>query len=168
MLLRLLVNEYRIKYKNRRFALPFAIRCYYKRPTFRVEVLVKRAVSSGRSSTRQRLSKKLLLKYGVELGSDCRIGKGLCIKHYNGIVIGLDSVIGDNCTIYQQVTLGQRNNKYPVVGNNVTIYPGAKVLGGIRIGNNAVIAANAVVLDDVNDGEVVGGIPAKRIGDANF
>ncbi|MBQ9375894.1 MAG: serine acetyltransferase [Ruminococcus sp.] len=163
---RLLTSEYKTKYKNRKFALPFAIRCYYKMPTFRVEVLVKKAVAAKREATRKRLSKKLLLKYGFELGSECKIGSGLCIKHYNGIVIGLGTVIGNNCILYQQVTFGQKDEKYPTIGDNATFYPGAKIIGDIKIGNNAVIAANAVVINDVGDGEIVGGVPAKKIGDA--
>ena len=75
--------------------------------------------------------------------------------------------IGNNCLIFQGCTIGAilrpENIELPVIGNNVTIFAGAKVIGDVHIGNNAVIAANAVVTKDVLDGEVVGGIPAKLL-----
>ena len=72
--------------------------------------------------------------------------------------------IGDNCWINQQVTIGYRDNTLPPeIGDNVSIYCGAKVLGNIRIGDGAVIGANAVVVKDVERDAVMVGIPAKRI-----
>lgn len=86
--------------------------------------------------------------------------------HTVGIVIG-PCVIGDNVTIYQNVTIGKRGIGYgevsPVIGDGVTIYAGAVVTGPIRIGNNAIIGANSVVLKDVPDGVVVAGVPAKVV-----
>ena len=70
------------------------------------------------------------------------------------------STIGANCKIFHQVTIGEKNGKAPTIGDNVTIYPGAKIVGGITIGNNAVIGPNSVVVKDVLDNAVVSGIPA--------
>ena len=69
--------------------------------------------------------------------------------------------IGRNVCIYQQVTLGKNKERFPVVGNNVVIYAGAKVLGNVVVGNNSVIGANAVVLNSVNDDSVAVGVPAR-------
>ena len=71
--------------------------------------------------------------------------------------------IGENCHIYQQVTIGFNGTEQPVIGNNVRICCGAKVIGGVNIGNNVVIGANAVVVKDVPDNVVVAGVPAKII-----
>lgn len=71
--------------------------------------------------------------------------------------------IGKNCHIYQQVTIGYNGVQAPIIGNNVRICCGAKVIGGIRVGNNVVIGANAVVCKDVPDNVIVGGVPAKVI-----
>lgn len=83
----------------------------------------------------------------------------------NGIIIAHDAVIGKNVTIYQQVTVGHKNNGAPKIGNNVEIGAGAKLLGNITIGNNTKIGANAVVLRNIPDGCLVAGVPAviKRV-----
>ena len=86
------------------------------------------------------------------------------MPHPQNIVIGGTTVIGNNCTIYQNVTIGQKHDFYPVINDNVTIYSGAVVVGKITIGKNAVVGANAVVIHDVLENEVVGGIPAHKIG----
>lgn len=82
-----------------------------------------------------------------------KIGKNLFIDHCLGVVIGETSVIGDNCTIYQNVTLGgtgkEKGKRHPTLGNNVVVGAGAKVLGGVTIGDNVKIGANSVVLKDV-------------------
>lgn len=86
--------------------------------------------------------------------------------HYSCVVISCDS-IGDNCTIFQGVTTGQsfsvKTLGLPIIGDNVVILAGAKVISNIKIGNNVVVAANSVVTKDVPDNFVVGGIPAKII-----
>ena len=92
-----------------------------------------------------------------------KIGGGLFIQHGFATMIAARS-IGDNCWINQQVTIGYRDNTLPPeIGDNVSIYCGAKVLGNIRIGDGAVIGANAVVVKDVERDAVMVGIPAKRI-----
>ncbi len=93
-----------------------------------------------------------------------RIGPGLLLPHPVGIVVGDDVEIGDNATIYQHVTLGQRgarDQSYPVIGHNVVIYAGAVIIGNITIGDGAVIGANAVVTGDVPAGATAVGIPAR-------
>lgn len=99
---------------------------------------------------------------GIEIHPAARIGKRLFIDHGMGVVIGETSVIGDDCTIYQGVTLGgtgkERNKRHPTLGNNVVVGAGAKVLGNITVGNNVKIGANSVVLKDVPDNCTVVGV----------
>lgn len=91
------------------------------------------------------------------------IGGGLFIQHGFATMIAARS-IGENCWINQQVTIGYKDNTFPpVIGNNVSINCGAKVLGNITVGDGAVIGANAVVIRDVEPGAVMGGVPAKKI-----
>lgn len=91
------------------------------------------------------------------------IGGGLFIQHGFATMVSAE-VIGENCWINQQVTIGYKGHgRAPIIGDNVMITCGAKVLGEITIGSNAVIGANAVVIKDVEDGAVMGGIPARRI-----
>ena len=91
------------------------------------------------------------------------IGGGLYIQHGFATYIAAES-IGENCWINQQVTIGYKDNtRSPIIGNNVTITCGAKVLGPITVGDGAVIGANAVVVRDVEPGAVMGGVPARRI-----
>lgn len=97
---------------------------------------------------------------GADIPLHCGIGGGLLLPHPNGIVIHSDVVIGPNCLIFQQVTLGARHGRVPRIGGHVDIGAGAKLLGGIVVGDDAVIGANAVVLDDVPPGATVIGIPA--------
>jgi serine O-acetyltransferase len=97
---------------------------------------------------------------GADIPLGCRIGGGLLLPHPNGVVIHCDVVIGPNCLIFQQVTLGVGGSGVPTLGGHVDIGAGAKVLGGIRIGDHALIGANAVVLIDVPAGATAAGIPA--------
>ena len=102
---------------------------------------------------------------GIELDHGAVIGEGTVFIHGNGIVIGPGSIIGSNCKIFHQVTIGtQDGTAYPVVGDDVVIYPGAKVIGDITIGNGAVIGAHAVVTKNVGAGEIVAGNPAVVVG----
>lgn len=102
-------------------------------------------------------------KYNCIISPQAKIGKNLHIPHPLNIVIGKDVIIGDNFTIYQDVTIGQNNDKFPTIGNNVTAYAGAKIIGNIKIGNNVEIGANAVVTHDIPDNSVVAGVPARII-----
>ena len=100
---------------------------------------------------------------GVEIHPAAKIGRRLVIDHGTGIVIGETAEIGDDCLLYQGVTLGGTGQdvgkRHPTLGNNVMVGAGAKVLGPIHIGNNARIAANAVVLREVPDNATVVGVP---------
>ena len=104
--------------------------------------------------------------YGIEIAPACKIGPGLFIPHTYGTVIGAFS-IGANATVFQGATLGSKylafdfdNSSRPILGDNVTIGSGAKVLGGISIGSNSTVGANSVVLTDVPIQCLVTGIPA--------
>jgi serine O-acetyltransferase len=100
---------------------------------------------------------------GADIPLNCDIGGGLILIHPNGVVVFPGSVIGPNCLIFQQVTLGTGGPKpgAPIIGGHVTIGAGAKVLGGLKIGDHALIGANAVVLQDVPPGATAVGVPAK-------
>jgi serine O-acetyltransferase len=100
---------------------------------------------------------------GADIPINTKIGGGLLLPHPNGIVIHPGVAIGPNCLIFQQVTLGANYRGVPVVGASVDIGAGAKILGPIRIGDKAVIGANAVVLQDVEAGTTVAGIPARVV-----
>ena len=111
---------------------------------------------------------------GVEIHPGAKIGKNLFIDHGMGVVIGETSEVGDNVTIYHNVTLGgsspsidserQRHEKrHPTIGNDVVIGSGAQIIGPIKVGNNSRIAANAVVVKDVPENATMVGIPAKAV-----
>jgi len=104
---------------------------------------------------------------GIEIHPGAQIGKNIFIDHGMGVVIGETTVIGDNVTIYQGVTLGgtgkERGKRHPTLGNNVVVSAGAKVLGSITIGNNVIIGAGAVVVKPVPDDCTVVGIPGRIV-----
>ena len=111
---------------------------------------------------------------GIEIHPAAKIGKNLFIDHGMGVVIGETSEIGDDVTIYHAVTLGgmspsidterQRHEKrHPTIGDNVVVGSGAQILGPIKVGKGARIAANAVVVNDVADNTTMVGVPAKAI-----
>jgi serine O-acetyltransferase len=104
---------------------------------------------------------------GIEIHPGATIGKGLVIDHGMGIVIGETTEIGDNCTLYQGVTLGgtgkDLGKRHPTIGNNVLVGAGAKVLGPITIQDNSKVAANAVVLKDISENSTAVGIPARVV-----
>ena len=104
---------------------------------------------------------------GIEIHPAAKIGKGFFIDHGMGVVIGGTAEIGDNCTLYQGVTLGGTGKdvgkRHPTLGDNVMVGAGAKVLGPVYIGSNSKIAANAVVLHPVSENSTAVGIPAKVV-----
>lgn len=101
---------------------------------------------------------------GIEIHPGATIGKGLFIDHGSGVVIGETAEIGDNCTLYQGVTLGgtgkDKGKRHPTLGNNVMVGAGAKVLGPFKIGDNSKIAAGAVVLSEIPENCTAVGMPA--------
>ncbi|WP_051551855.1 serine O-acetyltransferase [Nocardioides sp. URHA0020] len=100
---------------------------------------------------------------GADLAWQADIGRGLQLFHPQGVVIGPRAAIGTNCHIQQGVTVGNRNYLWPVIGNDVYLGAGSKVIGEIRVGNGAQIGANAVVLTDVPDYATAVGVPARII-----
>ncbi len=104
---------------------------------------------------------------GIEIHPGARIGKGLFIDHGMGVVIGETAIIGDNCTIYQGVTLGgtgtEKGKRHPTLGNNVMVGCGAKILGPFTVGDNSKIAAGAVVLSEVPANSTCVGVPARIV-----
>lgn len=107
----------------------------------------------------------IFLIYNSKVPYQAQIGKGTKLGYGGiGVVIHKKSVIGNNCMISQHVTIGGGNSHYPglpIIGNNVEISHGACVFGGITIGNNVTIGANAVVNKPVPDNAIVAGVPAK-------
>ena len=104
---------------------------------------------------------------GIEIHPGAQIGKGFFIDHGNGVVIGETTIIGDNVTVYQGVTLGgtgkDTGKRHPTIGNNVTIGAGAKVLGPFTVGDNSKIGASAVVLKEVPPNCTVVGNPGRIV-----
>ena len=104
---------------------------------------------------------------GIEIHPGAKIGRRLVIDHGSGIVIGETAEIGDDCLLYQGVTLGgtgkDLGKRHPTLGNNVMVGAGSKVLGPFRVGNNARITANVVVLREVPDNAAVDGVPGRIV-----
>ena len=113
------------------------------------------------------LSQRNRHKSGIEIHPAAQLGKGVFIDHGMGVVIGETTVVGDNCTIYQNVTLGGTGKdvgkRHPTLGNNVLVGSGAKVLGPFTVGDNARIAAGAVVLREVPANATAVGVPARIV-----
>ena len=111
------------------------------------------------------ISQRARHKTGIEIHPGAQIGKGLFIDHGMGVVIGETTIIGDNCLLYQGVTLGgtgkDKGKRHPTLGDNVMVGAGAKVLGPINIGSNVKVAANAVVLSDIPENCTAVGVPAR-------
>lgn len=110
---------------------------------------------------------RLTYKLGISIPPGTKIGSGFYIGHFGGIVVNIRSVIGNNCNISHGVTLGEScrggNKGYPVLGDNIYIGPGAKIVGAVKIGNNVAIGANCVVTKNIPDNSVVVGVPGKVI-----
>lgn len=104
---------------------------------------------------------------GIEIHPGAKIGRRLVIDHGTGIVIGETAEIGDDCLLYQNVTLGGTGKdvgkRHPTLGNNVMVGSGAKVLGPFKVGDNARIAANSVVLKEVPANATVVGVPGRVV-----
>lgn len=103
----------------------------------------------------------------IEIHPGAELGRGILIDHGTGVVIGETAVVGDNCTIYQGVTLGgvglNKGKRHPTLGNNVTVGAGAKILGAFEVGDNCNIAANAVLLKPLESNVTAVGIPARPV-----
>ena len=104
---------------------------------------------------------------GIEIHPGAKIGRGVFIDHGSGVVIGETAEVGDGCTIYQGVTLGgtgkDKGKRHPTLGKNVLVGSGARILGPFTVGDNAKIAANAVVLSEVPANSTAVGVPARVV-----
>lgn len=104
---------------------------------------------------------------GIEIHPGARIGSGFFIDHGMGVVIGETTVIGNNVTLYQGVTLGgtgkEKGKRHPTLGNNIVVGVGAKILGNIVIGDNVKVGANSVVLESVPPDSTVVGVPGRVV-----
>jgi serine O-acetyltransferase len=113
------------------------------------------------------ISQLARLLTGIEIHPSAKIGTGFFIDHGMGVVIGETAEVGDYVTLFQGVTLGgtgkERGKRHPTLGNHVVVGAGAKILGGITIGDNVKIGANSVVLKNVSANSTVIGVPARVI-----
>lgn len=113
------------------------------------------------------VSQRAARKTGIEIHPGAEIGKGFFIDHGTGVIIGETTIIGDNCTLYQGVTLGgtgkEQGKRHPTLGNNVMVSAGAKVLGSFTIGDNSKIGAGSVVLEEVPPNSTVVGVPGRVV-----
>ena len=128
--------------------------------------LCRRLHERGMTGAARKLETMNRFLTGADIACSAEIGEGLSLPHPNGVVIGGLCVIGRNCTIYQQVTLGYRGDHdpsdgQPRLGDNVLVGAGAKILGPITIGDGARIGANAVVVTDIPAGALAVGVPAR-------
>ena len=123
----------------------------------------------GRQTLAFHLQSRISERFGLDIHPAAKIGKGVMIDHATSVVIGETAVVGDDCSLLHEVTLGgtgaSHEDRHPKVGRGVLIGAGAKVLGNIQIGDNARIAAGSVVLKPVPAGCTVAGVPAKIVGD---
>lgn len=147
---------------------PFEV--FFMYPGFRAILrhrIAHKLYNKGHKFIATRISNTTRRKYGIEIHPAAKIGNGVFIDHGMGVVIGETAIVGDNCTIYQGVTLGgtgkDKGKRHPTLGNNVLVGCGAKLLGNFTVGDNAKIAANAVVLSDVPENCTCVGIPARIV-----
>jgi len=139
-------------------------------PSFKVMLhyrLAHKLYLNGHYFMARWISQRGVRKTGIEIHPGAQIGKGLFIDHGNGVIIGETTIIGDNCTLYQGVTLGgtgkEHGKRHPTIGNNVMISAGAKVLGSFKIGDNSKIGSGSVVLHEVPPNSTVVGVPGRVV-----
>lgn len=139
-------------------------------PSFKVMIhyrLAHKLYQSGHYFWARYISQRGVRKTGIEIHPGAQIGKGFFIDHGNGVIIGETTIIGDNVTLYQGVTLGgtgkEHGKRHPTIGNNVMVSAGAKVLGSFTIGDNSKIGAGSVVLSEVPPGSTVVGVPGRVV-----
>lgn len=139
-------------------------------PSFKVMLhyrLAHKLYGKGHYFLARWISQRAVRKTGIEIHPGAQIGKGFFIDHGNGVIIGETTIIGDNVTLYQGVTLGgtgkEHGKRHPTIGNNVMISAGAKVLGSFTIGDNSKIGAGSVVLHEVPPNSTVVGVPGRVV-----
>lgn len=118
------------------------------------------------------ISQRSARKTGIEIHPGAQIGKGFFVDHGTGVVIGETTIIGDNVTLYQGVTLGgtgkETGKRHPTIGDNVMVCAGARVLGSFTVGENSKIGAGAVVLQEVPPNCTVVGVPGRIVKQDNL
>lgn len=150
------------------------IRCYVIHPGFRFSCWFRFAGYCRGHRILRYLSKCATfivlhqsLKTGIQINPGAKIGEGLYIPHYGGIVVNPSAVIGEDCYLSHNVLIGKVHSGtregVPVIGDDVFVGTGSVILGNIKVGNNAAIGANSVVINDVPDGVFVAGAPAKVV-----
>ena len=126
--------------------------------------------STGRRDLAYFFQMRVSEKFSIDIHPAAKIGKGIMIDHAHAIVIGETAVVGDNVSLLHSVTLGgtgkEDEDRHPKIGDGVLIGAGAKVLGNIRVGNCARVAAGSVVLTEVPPRKTVAGVPARVVGEA--
>lgn len=139
-------------------------------PSFQVMLSYRRAhkhYKKGHYFWARLISQRARRKTGIEIHPGAVIGNGFFIDHGSGVIIGETTVIGDNCTLYQGVTLGgtgkESGKRHPTLGNNVMVSAGAKILGSFKIGDNSKIGAGSVVLEEVPPNSTVVGVPGRVV-----
>lgn len=144
-------------------------------PSFKVMLhyrMAHRLYEKGHFFWARWMSQRAARKTGIEIHPGAKIGRGLFIDHGNGVIIGETTVIGDNVTLYQGVTLGgtgkEHGKRHPTIGDNVMISAGAKVLGSFTIGDNSKIGAGSVVLSEVPPNSTVVGVPGRVVKRGNM
>lgn len=143
-------------------------------PSFKVMMhyrLAHKLYQNGHYFWARYISQRGVRKSGIEIHPGAQIGKGLFIDHGSGVIIGETAIIGDNCTLYQGVTLGgtgkDTGKRHPTLGNNVMVGSGAKILGPFTIGDNSKIGAGSVVLKEVPPNSTVVGVPGRVVRQEN-
>ena len=133
---------------------------------FSLDSRISRAINTFSFSSKHKKKRivRFLKKNTIYISLDTVMGKDIVLPHPHNIQIGMGVIIRDHVTIYHNVTLGQNHGSYPLIEENVIIYPGACVFGGITVGHHSTIGAGAVVFKDVPPYSVVAGNPGKIIG----
>ncbi|MFG6384133.1 MAG: serine O-acetyltransferase [Lachnospiraceae bacterium] len=139
-------------------------------PSFRVMMSYRKAHKQylkGHYFRARRISQKAARKTGIEIHPGAVIGKGFFIDHGSGVIIGETTIIGDNVTLYQGVTLGgtgkETGKRHPTLCDNVMVSAGAKIIGSFTIGENSKIGAGSVVLEEVPPNCTVVGVPGRIV-----
>ena len=136
-------------------------------PSYDALYLIYHCLAAGKLR-RRLLQRRLVRRYGLYLADGAKIGEGLKLPHPNGILIGRNAVIGKNVMIYQQVTIGGKNqgdtksDRVPRIGDGAILYAGAKLLGDIDVAPGTIVGANAVLTHSTEPDSVWAGIPAQR------
>ena len=139
-------------------------------PSFRVMLSYRKAHKKylkGHYFCERKISQKAARKTGIEIHPGAVIGKGFFIDHGSGVIIGETTIIGDNVTLYQGVTLGgtgkESGKRHPTLCDNVMVSAGAKIIGSFTIGENSKIGAGSVVLEEVPPNCTVVGVPGRIV-----